>query len=60
MDRALVGVAEIAKLSGVTPQAVTNWRRRHADFPEPLAELKSGPVWWNIDIVRWLKERKKS
>lgn len=54
----LVGVAEIAELFGVSRQAASNWRERHADFPSPVASLKSGPVWQLPDILAWAKDRK--
>lgn len=58
MDRSvLVGVAEIADLFGVSRQAASNWRERHADFPTPAASLKSGPVWELPDILAWADER---
>ena len=53
----LVGVAEIADLFGVSRQAASNWRERHADFPSPAASLKSGPVWQLPDILAWADER---
>ncbi|MDE0712015.1 MAG: ParA family protein [Rhodospirillales bacterium] len=55
---ALVGIAEIAELFGVSRQAASNWRERHADFPPPTASLKSGPVWELPDILAWGDERK--
>lgn len=53
----LVGVAEIADLFGVSRQAASNWRERHADFPTPTASLRSGPVWELPDILAWANER---
>lgn len=53
----LVGVAEIAELFGVSRQAASNWRDRHADFPTPVASLKSGPVWELRDIAAWAEQR---
>jgi chromosome partitioning protein len=51
----LVGLAELAELFGVTKQVVTNWRSRKSGFPEPIADLKSGPV-WSLDAMRaWAK-----
>lgn len=41
---ALVGLAEIAAILGVSKQRVGELRRR-PDFPRPVAELASGPVW---------------
>lgn len=49
----LVGVAEIAELVGVSKQVIANWRSRKADFPQPVADLKSGPVWSREAIVSW-------
>jgi hypothetical protein len=52
----LLGLAEIAALLSVTKQVVSNWRARKANFPKPMAELKSGPVWEKSDIVNWWAE----
>jgi chromosome partitioning protein len=49
----IVGVSEIAELAGVTRQAILNWRQRFEDFPRPLAELRSGPVWSLDDVLKW-------
>lgn len=53
----LVGVSEIAELAGVSRQAVSNWRTRSKNFPLPLAELSSGPVWEKEDVENWLKNK---
>lgn len=50
----LVSVTEIAERAGTTPGTVHSWRRRHADFPRPIAELAIGPVWSWPDVERWL------
>ena len=50
----LVGYIEIAQRAGVHRAVVTVWRRRHEDFPAPVAELKVGPVWWWPDVEKWL------
>lgn len=49
----LVGLAEVADLLGVTKQNVANWRSRRDDFPQPIATLKSGPVWSTQAIAEW-------
>lgn len=49
----LLGVAEIAEVLGVTKQTVSNWRSRDEGFPLPAADLKSGPVWLQDEIVSW-------
>jgi hypothetical protein len=56
----LVGLQEIAELANVTSSAVANWRRRFADFPAPLVELKSGPVFSRETIRAWLARREDS
>jgi chromosome partitioning protein len=54
----LIGIYEIAEFAGVTKAAVVNWRKRVKDFPKPIAELKSGPVFNSSQIRAWLKRRK--
>ena len=50
----LVGAHEIAERLGVArPQVVHDWRRRHPEFPQPVAQLKTALIWdWN-DVKRW-------
>ena len=50
----LWGIREVAVYAGVTPQAVSNWRKRYPDFPEPLTELRLGPVWRASDARAWV------
>lgn len=35
----IVLLHEIAEIAGVGPSAVSNWRKRHARFPQPVAVL---------------------
>jgi hypothetical protein len=52
----LVGAAEIAsRLRVARPQAVHEWHRRHADFPQPVAQLRQALVWAWKDVERWAK-----
>src|SRR5437868_3742469 len=53
----LLGVYEIADIANVSASAVANWRKRFSDFPTPLAELKSGPVFSENAIRQWLARR---
>ena len=53
----LVGLQEVAEMAQVTASAVANWRRRFPDFPRPLAELKSGPVFSRSVVQAWLDRR---
>lgn len=56
-EASLIGIYEIAELANVGPSAVANWRKRFPDFPQPLAELKSGPVFGESQIKLWLARR---
>lgn len=58
LDDGVVGLAEIAELASVTPAAVSNWRSRIADFPSPVARLRSGPVFDERQVRRWLRRYK--
>jgi len=52
----LVGAAEIAERLGLAhPQSVHTLRRRHPDFPPPLAKLAQALVWSWRDVERWAR-----
>jgi predicted nucleic acid-binding protein len=53
----LVSVAEIAARSRRSPNTVQSWRRRHADFPAPVATLAAAPVWDWSDVQPWIARR---
>jgi chromosome partitioning protein len=55
----LVGIAEIAEMARVGPAAVANWRARRRGFPEPVAELRAGPVFSRVAVRRWLRRQRK-
>jgi hypothetical protein len=50
----LVGLIEICMRAAVQRPVVTMWRKRHDDFPTPVAELTVGPVFWWPEVERWL------
>ena len=52
----LLGTSEVAALLGVSRQAISNLRARNPEFPAPIAELKSGPVWKEEDIRAWAEK----
>jgi predicted nucleic acid-binding protein len=54
----LVSVAEIAARSGRSVNTVQSWRRRHPDFPAPVATLAAAPVWAWPGIERWIARRR--
>src|SRR2546426_11993391 len=49
----LVGLAELAELLSATKQAISNWRNRWPDFPAPVADLRSGPIWDLDTVAEW-------
>lgn len=51
----LVGLIEIAQRAGVKRPVVTMWRKRHADFPVPVADLHIGPIFWWPLVEVWLR-----
>jgi hypothetical protein len=53
----LVGMAEAAKIGGVSRQAATNMRARDPNFPVPIVELASGPVFHEAAIARYFRDR---
>ncbi|MER6615247.1 N-6 DNA methylase [Streptomyces xantholiticus] len=54
-----VTAAEIARLAGVGRAAVSNWRRRHADFPKPVGGTETSPSFALADVERWLRDQGK-
>lgn len=56
-DDDLIGLSEIAQLADVSPAAVGNWRKRYKDFPAPVRQLQSGPVFQRRQILYWLRKK---
>ncbi|MGW3248451.1 N-6 DNA methylase [Streptomyces sp. NPDC001070] len=56
---ALVTAAEIARMAGVTRAAVSNWRRRHEDFPTPATGSTSSPLFSLSEVQAWLDKQRK-
>ncbi|SNR25084.1 Type I restriction-modification system, DNA methylase subunit [Actinomadura mexicana] len=50
----LVSAAEIARLTGLGRAAVSNWRRRYEDFPQPAGGTANSPLFALPDIESWL------
>lgn len=55
----LVGINEVALMANVSKQAVANWRVRASDFPRPVVELASGPIFRKSHIRAWLRRNKR-
>jgi eukaryotic-like serine/threonine-protein kinase len=51
----LAGVDELAAELGVTRDAIHKWRKRHDDFPQPVATLTMGNLWQRDDVLKWAK-----
>lgn len=54
---ALVTAADISRLAGVTRATVSNWRRRHTDFPAPVGGTGSRPLYDLHSVEAWLTGR---
>lgn len=51
----LITAGEIAEIAGVSPSAVSNWKRRRPDFP---GEIEDG-LYDRNEVVTWLREAGK-
>ncbi|MEV6115763.1 N-6 DNA methylase [Streptomyces sp. NPDC052109] len=54
-----VTAAGIARLAGVGRAAVSNWRRRHADFPKPVGGTETSPSFALGEVEAWLRKQGK-
>ncbi|HUY45843.1 MAG TPA: hypothetical protein VMV92_08985 [Streptosporangiaceae bacterium] len=50
----LISMRGIAELAGVKRPVVTTWRRRHADFPAPVAGDDLAPLFDPRQVAEWL------
>ena len=58
-DETLVSAADIARLADVGRSAVSNWRRRYPDFPQPAGGTPSGPLFVLTEVEAWLRDQGK-
>jgi chromosome partitioning protein len=49
----LAGLAEVADLLNVSRRTASRYTRRK-DFPQPIARLRSGPIWLETDVIEWM------
>ena len=49
-----MSAADIARIAGVRPSAVSNWRRRHDDFPRPAGGTDKSPRFDLAAVEAWL------
>jgi SAM-dependent methyltransferase len=59
-EDATVNAGDIARLGGVGRAAVSNWRRRHPDFPRPVAGTPTSPRYALADVEEWLHRNGKT
>ncbi|CAL9602196.1 hypothetical protein SUDANB121_05476 [Nocardiopsis dassonvillei] len=52
--------ADIARIAGVKPTAVSNWRRRHDDFPRPVGGTDRSPRFDLAEVERWLSAHRRA
>lgn len=60
MDQVDVSLADIARIAGVRPSAVSNWRRRHDDFPKPVSGTGKNPRFGLAEVEEWLRQEGKT
>lgn len=58
--RVEVTAADIARIADVKPTAVSNWRKRHGDFPEPVGGTDRSPRFDLGAVEAWLAKQGKT
>ncbi|AXH94697.1 SAM-dependent methyltransferase [Micromonospora aurantiaca] len=56
---ATVAAHDIARLANVGRAAVSNWRRRFPDFPEPVGGSSASPLYALAEVEEWLTRHGK-
>ncbi|MGH8543505.1 MAG: N-6 DNA methylase [Gammaproteobacteria bacterium] len=59
-ERDELTAAAIARLAGVGRAAVSNWRRRHSEFPKPIGGSSTSPTFSRAEVEAWLKATGKA
>ncbi|WP_326829112.1 SAM-dependent methyltransferase [Streptosporangium sp. NBC_01810] len=54
-DEVMVNAADIARLADVGRAAVSNWRKRFDDFPQPVGGSASSPAFSLAEVESWLR-----
>ncbi|GAA4595814.1 N-6 DNA methylase [Planotetraspora phitsanulokensis] len=57
---ATVNAGDIARMADVGRAAVSNWRRRYDDFPEPVGGTTSSPLFSLPEVEAWLRRNNKT
>lgn len=58
-DAVYVSLSDVADIAGVGGSAVSNWRKRHEDFPPPRLQTPGGALFSLAEVERWLLENEK-
>lgn len=59
MHRLEISSADIARMAGVSAAAVSNWRKRHVDFPAPVSDNDRQPRFDQAEVEAWLAKQGK-
>lgn len=51
-----ISLRRVAEMANATPQAVSNWRRRYDNFPEPVAGTDRRPLFDLEGVKAWLTQ----
>ena len=54
-----LSASDIADLAGVSPSAVSNWRKRYVDFPEPIGSAGRWVRFRSEEVLGWLAANDK-
>ncbi|KAA9380122.1 N-6 DNA methylase [Microbispora cellulosiformans] len=57
---ATVTAADIARIADVGRAAVSNWRKRYEDFPQPVGGTSSSPTFSLHQVENWLRKQGKT
>jgi hypothetical protein len=60
VEQVEVSLADIARIAGVRASAVSNWRRRHDDFPSPVGGTDKSPRFNLAEVETWLRDQGKT
>jgi predicted DNA-binding transcriptional regulator AlpA len=57
----LVDQNDIAPLIGLdNPRGVAVYRRRYADFPQPVIAKRQAVLWRRSDVIAWARSRRRN
>lgn len=58
-DDLTANAADVARMANVGRTAVSNWRRRHPDFPQPVDSADPNPRFKLSEVEQWLLDHGK-